>query len=113
GPDTPRVDEVNAEPADVGAELQEGIEPAFRGAPVVAVAPVRHEVAQVREVRAVGPAPAGDLVGEPGAGEALAEVGEGGVGNVDAERLDVHGVVLFLVAAVGQPWARRARRVAR
>src|SRR5439155_8802647 len=73
GPDTPRVDEVNAEPVDVGAELREGIEPRFRGSAVVAVAPVRDEVAEVREVRAVGPAPAGDLVGEAGAGEALAE----------------------------------------
>src|SRR5439155_23854969 len=64
----------------------------------------------VRGVRAVGPPPAGDLVGEAGAGEALAEVGEGGVGDVDAKGLDVHGVLLCRAPAVGQPVARRARR---
>src|SRR5439155_3484590 len=89
-PRTAHVDEVDAEAADAGAELREGVEPRLGRAPVEALTPVGDQVAQVGEVRAVGPARAGDLVGEARAREALAQVGQDGVGDGDAEGLDVH-----------------------
>ena len=57
-------------------------------APVVVVAPVRHELAQVPELGAVVPARVGELLGEPRARQPFVEIVERGVGNVDAKRLD-------------------------
>ena len=93
-PDAAHVDEVDAEPADAGAELREAVERRLVRAPVVAIAPVGDQLAQVGEVRPVGPAGAGDLVGEARAREALAQVGEDGVRHGDAKRLDLHGRLL-------------------
>src|SRR5207249_11854544 len=76
--------------ADAGAELRQRVEPRLRHAPVEALAPVGDQLAQVGEVRTVGPARAGDLVGEARAREALAQVGQDGVGNGDTEGLEVH-----------------------
>ena len=90
GPDAARVDEVDAEVADAGPELREGVQRRLGGAPVVALRPMGDQLAQVREVRPVGPAGIGDLVGKSRPGEALAQVREHGVGNGDAKWLDVH-----------------------
>ena len=61
----------------------------FLRAPVELVLPRVAEVLQVREVGAVVPAAAGDLVGPARAREPLAEVVEHRLGHVDAERTDV------------------------
>src|SRR4030095_15845505 len=53
--------------------------------PVGAVLPVRDEVLHVGEAAAEGPLGAGGLIGPAHAGQPLAQVGEGGVGNLDSE----------------------------
>ena len=60
-----RVHEVDRLPVDLGAELRELIEPRFLRAPVVRVAPVLHQSAQIAERDPVLPAGARDLVGQP------------------------------------------------
>ena len=56
GPVAAHVDEVDAEVADACAELRERVQRRLGRAPVVALAPVGDQLAQVREVGAVGPA---------------------------------------------------------
>src|SRR5581483_8308034 len=94
GPPAAHVEEVDAEAADMRAELRDRVERRLRAPPVVALAPVRDELAEVREVGPLGPAGAGDLVGEARAREPLAEVGEDGVGDGDPEGFDPHGALL-------------------
>jgi hypothetical protein len=102
-PDAAHVDVVDAEPTDPGAELRKPVERRLVDAPVVALAPVGDQLAQVGEVRPIGPAGARDLVGEARAREALAEVGEDGVGHGDAIRLDLHAGASMRAAGAGQP----------
>src|SRR6185369_5305577 len=75
----PRVDEMDAEPADGGAEVRKPVQTRLGGAPVVAVAPVGDQLPHVGELRSVVPARAGDLVGEARARQALAQIRENGV----------------------------------
>ena len=82
------MDEVDVEPVDVRRELIELIETTFRGAPVVAVAPIGHELFQIREVRAVVPVRVGDLTRETRAPESILQVGQDGIGDVDLEGND-------------------------
>ena len=82
------MDEVDVEPVDVRRELIELIETTFRGAPVEAVAPIAHELFQIREVRAVVPVRVGDLTRETRAPESILQVGQDGIGDVDLERND-------------------------
>ena len=79
------------------------------GAPVVAVAPVGDQLAQVGEVGAVVPARAGDLVGKARAREALAQIGEHGVGDGDAKRLDAACAALLRFRHGRRQGARRHR----
>src|SRR5690606_38094705 len=88
--DAALVDEVDLEPADLGAELLELVEPRLGRTPVELVAPVRDQLAHGVEVRAVAPARAGDLVGKARAREALAQVRQDGIRNRDAIGLDLH-----------------------
>lgn len=95
----PRTDvqEVNAQAVDVGLELRDGIEPGLGGAPVVAVAPVLAQLADVGQRNALAPVVDGLGVGPACARQPLAQVVEVGLANVDAERSDViaHGVFPF------------------
>ena len=78
-------------------------------APVELRAPVLAEVLEVREVGAVAPTRARDLVGPAGASQPVAEVVEHRVGNVDSERSDVVvGHRRDATAAVPQPAAAEA-----
>ena len=91
---TPLVDEVDAEPVEVGAELGQGVEIALDRAPVEPRDPVvderahgRHRNARVRVTL--------DGIVRPARGEQAApQVLEDGVGYLDAERLDAHGCLL-------------------
>ena len=80
------VQEVQVDAVQRHLELRKGVEPRLLRAPVEAVAPVLDQLAQVRDVGAVGPGLAGRLVGEARAREALAQVGDRVVGDVEPER---------------------------
>jgi hypothetical protein len=80
------VDEVDVGAVDGGEEVVELVQPGLGGAPVVRVAPVRDEVPCVSELGAVVPPRIGDLLGEPRAREALLQVVEGRLRDLDEER---------------------------
>ena len=84
----PLVDEVDAEPVDLGGEVVEPVERGFAGAPVVAVGPVGGEFAGVGQRDALAPVVHGFVLRPPGVGQARPQVDEVGVGNGDAERVN-------------------------
>jgi len=85
------VDQVDLQASDLGAELLELVQAGLVRAPVVAIAPVGDELSYVGEVRAVSPSRARHLVRKARARQPLPQIGEVGVGDVDAKWLDVHG----------------------
>ena len=78
------VQEVDVDAVDLRAEPGHRVEPGLRRAPVVAVRPVGAQLAQVGERHAVGRIGLGARPAH--AREALAQVAEPRVGNVDPER---------------------------
>lgn len=74
---------------DVGDELGSGIAGGFGGTPVEPGAPVVGEATQVGGGQAVGPGGFGQVLGPAGAGEAVVQVVEVGLRNVDPEGVDV------------------------
>ena len=83
-----RVDEVDRLAIDAGAEVLELVEPRLLRSPVVLVAPVLHELAQVADRRPVLPARALDLVGKAGLRQPAPEVVQHRVVDADGELLD-------------------------
>ena len=75
-------------PVDLGDELVEHVEPRLLGAPVVPVAPVGDEIADLVDRGAVSQPVPGIGVGKAGELEAAAQVVEHRVVDLDAERLD-------------------------
>jgi hypothetical protein len=73
---------------DGSLEMRKRVQQPLLRAPVEAVLPVRDEFAQVRQLRAVVPVRAFDLVGEARARQSFAEIGERRFGDLDLERLD-------------------------
>ena len=65
GPLALDVDEVDAEPVDLGAELRQRVQTPLLLPPVVAVAPVRGQLLHVGQIRPHRPARAVDLIGPP------------------------------------------------
>ena len=94
------VDEVDAEPVDLGAELRQRVQTPLLLPPVVAVAPVGGQLPHVREIRPHRPARAVDLVRPPRRVEARPQVVENGVVDVNLERLGRGGHVGAPLAAV-------------
>src|SRR5207244_13069132 len=88
------------------------VEALFLGAPVELRAPVVAQVLQVEEVGAVVPARARDLIGPARARQALAQVVELRLGNLDAERRDVVRHVLDATAAAPRAARAKAARAA-
>ena len=82
------VDEVNVEAVDAGLEVVEAVERPLLRAPVVLVPPVRHQLAHVVQVAAVGPAGALQLVGEARVLEPRLQIVQHGIRHVDHERHD-------------------------
>ena len=101
------VEEVQVDAVQVDGGLRKGVQPRFLGAPIEAVLPIGDEVARRIQVGAIGPGLARRLVGEAGAGEAFAQIVDGGVGHAQGEglRLRDHG------GRPSSPSASRARRV--
>ena len=86
GPAARLVDEMQIDAADRGRELAEAVELAFPRAPVEARLPIIGEALHVRQASARGPRLAGRLVRPARAREALAQLGDVGVGHVQCER---------------------------
>ena len=94
GSDAGKVREVDAEPADFGAEAgQAFVQQALLGAPVVGRAPVVDQLADVGQGRAVVPADIRELVGEASTVEAAPQVVEHAVGDVNGPGGDGHAIV--------------------
>ena len=79
------VPEVQVDAVDLAQEPGDRVELGLARAPVVAVAPVLAELADGVDLRAVVPLRAGDRLGPARARQALAQVGQDGVGDIDAE----------------------------
>ncbi len=86
GPDAGDTEVVQVDAVQRDAELREGVEHRLLPPPVEPGAPVLHEAAQAGDVGAEFPGFAGRLIRVAGAGEALAQIGNVGVGNVQRER---------------------------
>jgi hypothetical protein len=83
-----RVHEVDRLVIDAGAKVLELVELRLLCSPVVLVAPVRHQVAQVADRCPVLPAGAVDLVGEAGPRQTESEVPQGRVVHANVEPFD-------------------------
>jgi hypothetical protein len=86
----PDVQEVDALTVDLGRELRVRVEARLLGTPVEACAPVVGELAEVVGGNTAGPPRAGESGGPAGSGQPVAQVVQVGVGDRDAEGLDVH-----------------------
>ena len=82
------VDEVDVDAIDVGRELRQGVELRFRLAPVVARAPVAHELLERIELCSLGTVRDRLPIGPARLGDAAAKVRERLLGHVDAVRPD-------------------------
>jgi hypothetical protein len=91
------VDEVHGLPVDLGEVLREGVDPLLHRSPVELALPVLDRLLQVVVRRAVVPVVARCRLGEPGACEALLEVVEVRLRDLDAERADVGGAGALLL----------------
>ena len=92
--------EVDGLAVDLGGELRVGVEVRFRGAPVVVLVPVIGELLQVGErMPRVQPVP-GRSPGQRAVASRSVQVVEVGLGDLDAEGLDVvaHGMRLGAIA---------------
>src|SRR5690606_40132678 len=85
-----RVDEVQVDAAQAHLVLGERVELRFPGTPVEILPPVLDETLEIRKARARGPRLERRLVGPARAGEALAQVGERGIRNLQLERDGFH-----------------------
>ena len=85
------VDEVKIDTRHGCGELREAVEHGLVLSPVIVVAPVRAELCHIGEVGPEGPRVARRLIREARAAEPLAEIAQGRLGDVDAERSGRHG----------------------
>jgi len=90
----PRADvrELDVQPVDLGDELRQRVERRLDLAPVVAVAPVFDERAQLRQLDTLGPVADGLLVGPARRPHAPPELVDLFLRNVDPEGADRRGV---------------------
>ena len=89
---SPDVDEVEVHAVHLAEELRVGVDCRLVSAPIVAVAPVVAEFADVLEVGAVVPPGIAELAGPAGMLEPCLQVIEDGLGDVDAVRPNFHAV---------------------
>lgn len=87
----PDVNEVDAQPADLGLIVRQRVQPRFLGVPVEPRAPVLCQLADVVEVGPVVPAGAVDRVRPPGSREPITQVVEDVVFDMDGIGLAIHG----------------------
>ena len=82
------VERVHSCAVDLGEELLVGVQARFGPPPVVLVAPVRHELVEVRAVGAVVPSRVGNRGRQARPHESFVEILEHVVGDRDPERLE-------------------------
>ncbi len=98
------MDEVDVDVIDVGPELGQLVEPMLGRAPVVLIAPVAAERAQVVERNALIPPLDRLALGPSGAVKPIAKILEVGLGNDDREGLERRPS-----SDRRRPWARMAQ----
>ena len=81
---------MDALPVRLGDVLVERVDAGLGGPPVELVAPVGEQIGEVAALGALVPARTLDLVRQPGAGEAVAQVLQDGVRDVDPKRGALH-----------------------
>src|SRR6185437_1662854 len=86
------MNEKNRLSVDLGRELIEAIDARLFGAPVVAILPVACERADFADVGAILPPRAWKLVGPSGLGQAVPQIVEHALGNMNLEGLDCGGL---------------------
>jgi hypothetical protein len=79
------VDEMDADPINIGFELSKAIERRFVCAPIIAMQPVVGNLFQIRQADPICPARSLSLIGPAGSGQALMQVVEGRLWNSDGE----------------------------
>ena len=84
----PLMDEMDANAIDLGAEVSELVDGLLLRPPVELILPVVAKLSHVVQVGAVVPASTCNLVRPAGAGEAVGEIVEDRLGDVDGEGLD-------------------------
>src|ERR1700712_3131825 len=67
------------------AELWKGVQRGFLGSPVVPIAPIFGEAAQIADIGAISPGVSGRLIRKACAAKTRAQVGDVGIGNMQAE----------------------------
>ena len=85
------MNEMDLDPVDRRFELVELVQPPLLGPPVVLVAPVDDKLTEVGQVGAVVPIGAGELVGKPRASQALLQVCQLALRDLDPEGHDGSG----------------------
>src|SRR5580700_11042611 len=96
------VNELNVEPVDLGDEVRIGIQLRFDLAPVVFGLPVADELLNRREPHALRIVADGLLLGQACRGQAISEIDQGFLRNVDAEGPDGVAPVVCRDRVVGQ-----------
>ena len=80
------MEEVDAEPVELGPELRDGVQPGLGCPPVVFVRPVAANVLDVFEGDSLGPVVDGFAFRPTGATQAVSQVLEVGLGDLDSKR---------------------------
>jgi hypothetical protein len=99
------VQEVDPEAVDRGTELRQGVQAPLGGPPVVLLGPVPAQRAQVAQGDALRPVVGGLLIRPSRAPQAFPQVGQCGLGDVEAERDHFLGHAVLLAGAFGGSWA--------
>jgi hypothetical protein len=95
GPLAAIVDKMNAQAIDGGAKVCQAVQCLLLGPPVKPRPPVVDELLEIGQMRAIVPRRPRDLIGPAGVGEALAQVRQDLVRNVNGERLHSHDDALL------------------
>jgi hypothetical protein len=98
---------MNVDAVQRSPELRDRIEPRLLRPPVESVAPIRDEIAQIPAIRPERPAIAAiilrRLIGEARARKPLAQIGDRGIVDREAERLRTHRDAPVSLTALAKP----------
>src|ERR1700722_4901239 len=103
------MDEVDRLAIDLGLELAERVESLLLGTPVVGVPPVLDQFAEVVDRHAVLPSGPVDLVGKACVLQAMAQIVEDRVFNLDVKRFDRLAQGMLPITSTPYRWSDPAR----
>src|SRR4029077_19145255 len=104
------VDEMNANPVDLGPVLREGVDASFKAAPVILVTPVSNERLSLLEGDALRPVADGFPLRPPRGRQSTLEIIDRALRHIDLEgcyifrRLRKHERCGFVIAPTGTHW---------